>query len=100
MVRVFDARNGGTVPAYGYALATVRGTAYVLCTEGVGWEVTEDRPLIVDTFGGEYTLTLAEVRERAERGTDTDLADFVRTFGARLDSNFYGWHRRINGANV
>lgn len=101
-VRVFDASladaTPGNAPAYGYALAEAPdGRTYAICSEGVGWEVTEDRPLIVDTFAGGYPLTLADVRDRAERGTDTDLADFVRVFGARLESNFYGWSQRLSG---
>jgi hypothetical protein len=102
MVRVFDASltdaTPGNAPAYGYALAEAPdGRTYAICSEGVGWEVTEDRPLIVDTFAGGYALSLSEVTDRAERGTDVDLADFVRTFGARLESNFFQWSYRLSG---
>lgn len=99
IVRTFDAaREGMDRPVYAYAYAVgTDGRTYVICSEGVGWEVTEDRPLIVDTFGGEYVMPLTEVRERAENGTDVDLADHIRTFGSRLDSNHYMWTARLSG---
>lgn len=100
IVRTFDAPHG----MYGYAYAVgPDGTEYVICSEGVGWLVSDDVPLIVDTMSGpsgmygEYNMPLTEIRELAARGTDTDLADFVRVFGARLESNFYGWQRRLSG---
>lgn len=104
MVRTFDASNGGTFsPAYRYALAWNSTTAYVICSEGVGWEVTADRPLIVDgwetTDGGmcqvEREMSLAEVITASVQGDDVDLADFVRTFGGRLDANVYLWQSRL-----
>lgn len=85
-------------PSYAYAMATVGADTYVICSEGVGWKVTADEPLIVDTLLGTHVMTVDEVREAAEHGTDVDLADHVRTFGSRLESNFWGWHARLNSA--
>lgn len=103
VVRTFDAspEHAGTStfgPSYTYAYAMgPDGTEYVVCSEGVGWVVDDSHPLVVDTFSGGYSLPLDTVRDRAIAGTDVDLADHVRTFGSRLESNFWSWHYRING---
>lgn len=99
IVRTLDLSEIADVsPAYGYAYATgTDGTEYVICTEGVGWKLTDSDPLVVDYWDRVRMVPIATVRELAARGTDTDLADFVRVFGARLESNFYGWQRRIGG---
>jgi hypothetical protein len=90
-----------------FAVAEHGGRMYVVCHEGVGWEVTDDDPLVIDIYVAppshiaivpkyQATLTPAEVREAAT-GPDTDLADLVRTFGSRLESNFWMWHRTLTG---
>jgi hypothetical protein len=97
-VRTFDASNGTERPMMTYALAHgPDGRNYVICSEGVGWEVTTDEPLYVQTFSGGYELSLAEVFTASAHGTDVDLADHIRTFGSRLDSNHYMWHARLSG---
>jgi hypothetical protein len=89
-----------------YAMAERHGRLYVVCHEGVGWEVTDDRPLEVDVYAkrpGHMSimpsfvakLSPAEVRELATDQT-VDLADHVRQFGARLEGNFWSWHRRLS----
>lgn len=90
-------------PAYRYALAWAGTTAYVICSEGVGWRVADDAPLTVDgyvkTDDGlavtSWDMSLAEVLTASVTGDDVDLADFVRTFGSRLDSNVYMWQARL-----
>lgn len=95
-VRTLDMSDAAERPVYGYALGRGNdGKTYVICTEGVGWEVTPDRPLFVDTWSGGYDMPLSEVVDRAAHGEDVDLADHVRTFGSRLESNFHMWSRRI-----
>jgi hypothetical protein len=88
---------------------------FVVCSEGVGWEVREDKPLTdvpfsarwtdregkpyANTGGGSYnafSLTAEEVRQLAKGGEEIDLADLVRSFGDRLENNFSLWHYRIN----
>lgn len=103
-VRTFDAGRIGDGtderPVYSpYGIADAPdGRTYVICSEGVGWEVTADRPLYVETFAGRgYELSLADIRDRAASGTDVDLADHVRTFGSRLDSNHWQWFGRLSG---
>lgn len=91
----------GSVP---YAAKEIRGTLYVVCHEGVGWEVADDKPLMVPLYGAkrhehgrtmrvvpfaEAMLRPDEVRERMR--DEIDLADLIRTFGSRLESNFVTW---------
>lgn len=70
--------------------------AFVICTEGVGREVTDERP----TTGRDgATFTRADIVALLADGTEREtrpLEDWVRTFGARLESNFYIWHRALD----
>jgi hypothetical protein len=97
MVRTLDLTGMTAAPFYSYALATVGSESYVICSEGVGWLVSDDEPLYVDTMAGEVVVILADVLTAARQGADVDLADFVRSFGDRLECNFYLWHRKLNG---
>lgn len=105
--RAIDGKKPATEMRVGnepYAVMEVGGRLYVVCNEGVGWEVTDESPLEVDlypqygpgSFGifpaMEATLKPSEVRARAT-GEMVDLADLIRTFGARLEDNFWTWHR-------
>lgn len=91
-----------------YATAEVDGKLYVICNEGVGWEVTDEEPLELDLYVKKpgtisivpslrATLSPAEVREHAT-GEKVDLADHVRRFGARLESNFWAWLDTLSAA--
>ena len=88
-----------------YATVEHDGHLYVVCNEGVGWEVTDDDPLPVDLYVSaptgfgifprwEVTLTPADVH-RLATDDEVDLADLIRSFGARLESNFWAWHRTL-----
>jgi hypothetical protein len=94
-----------------YAMADTDHGLYVVNREGVGFEVTDERGVPVD-FHGKWedsegrrrgsitptvvaTLSPAEVRELAGE-EEVDLADLVRAFGDRLETNFRIWHRTIN----
>lgn len=76
------------------------GKVFVICTEGVGWEVKEE--FKVDVWGSSansfsmfpvarITLSKREVLEGMELGEEVDLADWVRAFGDRLECNFGTW---------
>jgi hypothetical protein len=94
-----------------YAAVEHNGRLYVICVEGVGWEVTDTAPLEVDLYSEtlndkdqiasfgmfpvmEAHLTPAEVRERMTDET-VDLSDLIRSFGQRLEDNFWAWHRLL-----
>lgn len=96
-----------------WAMATVPGAGdvYVLNSEGVGPDkpVTEQHKLVVALHGStktengesfsmfpdmEATMSLAELTPFMTEET-VDLADFIRSFGGRLESNFWLWHRTL-----
>lgn len=97
------------------------GHLYTVCIEGVGPEtgVTFDDPLYVEFHGSYYerdentgeinphrhtfdavpfascTLDPDELRSYPIK-EEVDLADFIRTFGARLEDNFWMWHKVLS----
>lgn len=93
----------GTPP---YAIGeSLSGRMYVICEEGVGWEVADDIPLPVDVYVShgsrvalfpkyQVNVPLAEIME-VRTDEIVDLADLVRVFGRRLESNFWLWKRRM-----
>ena len=71
---------------------------YTLCTEGVGWGVNTDGEMVIlSSMFDDYEFATEDVISCISDET-ADLADFIRTFGARLDSNFYQWRSRIGNA--
>ena len=80
---------------------------YVLCEEGVGdnHAMKEDEPYSVELYGhskaefGIFPSCTAKVPESKFREmsyVEVNLADFVRRFGHRLESNFNCWNRKLN----
>jgi hypothetical protein len=88
-----------------YAMAEADGKLYVVCHEGVGWEITDEDPLHLGVYvnkpgylaiAPEYMVHLAPEEVRACATTEQiDLADLVRRFGARLEQNFWLWHHTL-----
>ena len=77
-------------------------TRYALvCDEGVGWE-QQDRYLInvptnvgqMGLYNGSVDLSV-DVIKSCLSGETADIADFVRTFGARLDNNVWTWQNQM-----
>lgn len=91
---------------------TADGRVFLICTEGVGYEVTEDGGVEFE-FHGNYTtdepnvtkfdfmpfasieLSKAELLEYPV-AEEVDLADHVRSFGARLEDNFWLWFKELS----
>jgi hypothetical protein len=74
-------------------------------TEGVGWQESEKDglvPFYVEYGYGGSGCHKVSVHPRVikECLTDevVDLSEFIRTFGSRLDSNFYTWKSAIGSA--
>ena len=73
----------------------------VVCGEGVGWQEDEKNglvPFFVDFghYGHALKVTVhPRVIEACLTDETVDLADFVRVFGSRLESNFYLWKSAI-----
>lgn len=72
-----------------------KGLATV-CTEGVGW-YKDDKgyTILFDDINyiGMWTEISDEELASLISDEQTDLADFIRMFGDRLESNFYIWYR-------
>jgi hypothetical protein len=68
---------------------------WVICTEGVGKEVTDESP-VTGRDGKVFTRTdiIALLADGTERET-RPLESWIRTFGARLEGNFHLWFRTL-----
>jgi len=89
---------------------------YALCGEGVGPDrpITDEQPLTVSFYvtayegKGDGFISLApacetklgpdDLRERAT-GEQKPLHEFIRSFGARLESNYSAWRRTLEAAH-
>jgi hypothetical protein len=66
-----------------------------ICDEGVGWFVDKNGKLPINYYGkngnsGYLDVTPEELAPLISNET-MDLADFIRSFGDRLENNFYAW---------
>ena len=76
-----------------YALAVRETSQGLQCrmihTEGVAYLVTADKPWTWNDYDpSARVFTMDELMDRIA-GHGVDLADWVRTFGARLENNFW-----------
>jgi hypothetical protein len=70
----------------------------LICSEGVGW-YCNDQGLILVPMGNDGGIYVSgTVLQRLKTGKQVDLADHVRTFGARLENNFDLWHSRLTAS--
>ena len=91
---------------YGF-VETSRGL-FMLNAEGVGsGPVTDDDPYVISFYPStpnsfaimpacSMKLGPADIRELAD-STRTNLADFIRSFGERLDRNYHNWRQTLIG---
>lgn len=97
-----------------YAVSDTPNGLYLIDTEGVGWQVTDEKPLRALGFNTRWTDKSGQSHQSFTGGTlegvaltpeevrsilsdeEVDLADHVRVFGDRLEVNFSIWHSRIN----
>ena len=110
----YEARiHGGEVAIH----KSKNGHLYSICTEGVGQIVSADEPIELN-FHGSYHVYNEDGEINPNSHTfdmfpfasieldneelksypvkeEVDLADFVRTFGARLESNFWLWYNTL-----
>lgn len=86
-------------PTYDYAIGVSTSGVALICSEGVGDFIASEAEVsaIIETPTDKgYNLQWADVSLTMEElqtipTTKVDLADFVRVFGARLESNFSIW---------
>lgn len=78
---------------------TRKGLATV-CHEGVGWWKNDDGKYLVGGWIGysnpTYYITEDELLSCLS-GEMVDLAEFINTFGARLENNFDLWYNQVRG---
>ena len=103
-VKFLQAKLNNTEITYD-PMVVVRGDKGIatVCTEGVGWFI-DDKGLLpvnyhVGQYGGGYLdITPEELMPLISNET-VDLADFIRSFGDRLENNFYSWVGYARGWN-
>lgn len=64
------------------------GAVRMVHFEGVAYAVTEEKPWTWNDYGPCQAFTVQELVALAFYSEPVDLADWVRVFGARLESNF------------
>ena len=80
-----------TGDGWGNYLLVVRkdGEMRMIHTEGVAYSVTEDKPWTWTDYAPCKEWTKEELLSLTTRCEEANLADWVRSFGSRLESNFY-----------
>lgn len=75
---------------------------YVVCTEGVAYNITDYSDEKLDQYFGQTFAELASAIDDQTYGT-VKPEDFIRTFGSRLESNYHAFcytvHESMSGAN-
>jgi len=85
-----------SLDSYHEAAIVYRDRVFVICTEGVGQEVTDDKPL-ASGFG--ETMTRREGIALLADGTEREtrpLESWVRNHNDRLQGNFHLWKRNLD----
>lgn len=90
---VTDTDGGG--PYYAYINA--EGLVKVIASEGVSYCISEDGFFTGYYMGEKTKISYAQLKEAAERGPQSDVADVIRVFGDRLEANHYLAYHDIKG---
>jgi hypothetical protein len=125
-IREFKPDVDAVKSSYNWALATDRhGRRLLVCDEGVYWGIGTNADVRPAGAFGPAPFDIYDATERRnEEGNllmsimplaevnlaledveplvsgEVDLADFIRTFGARLEQNFWNLHEEITGGNA
>jgi hypothetical protein len=90
-------RVTGPFERYAVVFREVGGVteARMVHSEGVSYLVTDDKPWVWNDYADDCpSYSVNDLRLVVLGGPDgVDLADWVRTFGARLESNFHQIHQ-------
>ena len=91
---------GSDVRPEGEAMVVVntpKGLA-TICNEGVGWWKDDNGKYLVSGYVG-YSDVVYRITEKellsCLSSKQIDLAEFINTFGARLENNFYLWYNQV-----
>ena len=81
-------------------VSTAKGLA-TICSEGVGWWANDDGKYLlggyIGAFGEPTYYVTAEELESLISDEMIEFSDFVRSFGARLETNYSLWYDEIRG---
>ena len=81
-------------------VSTAKGLA-TICSEGVGWWANDDGKYLlggyIGAFGEPTYYVTAEELESLISDEMVEFSDFVRSFGARLETNYSLWYDEIRG---
>ena len=81
-------------------VSTATGLA-TICSEGVGWWANDDGKYLlggyIGAFGEPTYYVTAEELESLISDEMIEFSDFVRSFGARLETNYSLWYDEIRG---
>ena len=81
-------------------VSTAKGLA-TICSEGVGWWANDDGKYLLGGYIGAYGeptyYVTAEELESLISDEMIEFSDFVRSFGARLETNYSLWYDEIRG---
>jgi hypothetical protein len=98
-----------------WGFVEANGKAYVLGTEGVGYDLDEEpiRLGIYTEYGEKEGASISMFPAVEVEFTDEDIEElrglvsgtepletFIRTFGRRLETNFSLWHKELSGYSV
>jgi len=105
LVPIYTAIYGEAPPATFYVeplvmaeAKTERGVEHcIIGIEGVGWATTSANVFNVPVNSGMITVPIYWERVPL-RDTQADLAQFIRVFGSRLESNWWRWDSSIRKA--
>lgn len=93
-----DIKKDSYNASYMAVVDTPKGLA-TICTEGVGWWANENDEYIVDAYFGSWSETYFMFTREELLGCvsseTVDLAEFIRSFGDRLESNFDLWYHEV-----
>lgn len=97
-IYVYPMPEAVTGPYDRYALLVrADGEMRMVHTEGVAYSVTAEKPWRWNDYTPSEAFTREELIAHIE-ADPVDLADWVRTFGARLENNFYlirSWYTEV-----
>ena len=80
---------------------TVKGLATV-CSEGVGWWKNDDDKYLVGAWVGHSNPTFYVTEDEllsCLSSEQIDLAEFIHTFGSRLEANFDLWYNQVKNVS-
>lgn len=97
---------------FNWGIVETSNGLYALCDEGVGpgKPITEEHPLFLEFHGKSdqsfslFPIVGSSVNDKELKELpvkeEKNLANFIRTFGSRLETNFNEWNSTLENAGV